>query len=235
MIEAQNLTKIYGKFAAIQDVSFSIPKGEVVAFIGPNGAGKTTTMRILSGYLAPTSGTVKICGLEIDKSKLEISRLLGYLPENGPLYEDMTPREILAFLGEARGLSPLKVQERIDVVYELCSLEGLMDKPVYKLSKGNRQRVGMAQALLHEPEVLIMDKTTSGLDPNQIVAVRNTLREFGQDKTILISTHILQEVEAIADRVIFINEGRIVFDGSFEKVHQIGNNLEEFFCQLTQE
>lgn len=233
MIEALNLTKLYGNFAAAWDVSFSLPKGQVAAFLGPNGAGKTTTMRLLSGYLSPTSGTAKICGMDITKDRLEIAKKVGYLPENGPLYEDMTPREILKYLGEARGMSSKDIRERLDFVKEKCALEIILDKPVHKLSRGNRQRVGMAQALLHDPEVLIMDEPTSGLDPNQIKSVRENIRELGKDKAVLVSTHILQEVEAIADKVIFINEGLIVFDGKPSELRGMGKDLEEVFYKLT--
>lgn len=234
MIEAQGLTKLYGSFAAIQDVTFSVLSGEVVAFLGPNGAGKSTTMKILTGYLAPTSGVARIAGLDVGTHRLEAAGRIGYLPENGPIYPEMSPRELLTFFGEARGLPPARLRERLGVVTETCALESVMDKSLGKLSKGYRQRVGMAQVLLHEPDVLIMDEPTSGLDPNQIKHVRETIRKLGETKTILLSTHILQEVEAMASRVVMVNEGRIVFDGTPDELAtKGGDNLEQAFYKLT--
>lgn len=233
MIQAEGLTKVYGSFVALRDVSFSIPRGQVAAFLGPNGAGKTTTMKILTGFIAPTRGTARIAGFDVSTHRLEAARRLGYLPENGPLYLDMTPRMLLRFFGEVRGLSPEKLRERTEAVTALCGLGPVLDKPIYKLSKGYRQRCGMAQALLHEPDVLILDEPTSGLDPNQIRDVRRTIRELGKSKTILLSTHILQEVEAVADRVIFIHAGRIVFDGTPKEMHARGPSLDEVFFELT--
>lgn len=234
MIEAVGISKFFGPFPAVVDVSFTVNAGEVVAFLGPNGAGKTTTMRVLTGYLRPTSGTARIGGLDVQDNRIEAARKVGYLPENGPLYPEMTPRELLSFFGEARGMSPGRIAERLEVVSQTCALEAVIDRPIAKLSKGYRQRVGMAQVLLHEPEVLIMDEPTSGLDPNQIRQVRDTLRKFGQTKTILLSTHILQEVEAVADRVIMMSGGRLVFDGTPAELQARGEgNLDEAFHRLT--
>jgi ABC-2 type transport system ATP-binding protein len=223
MIEADGLTKYYGSFIAIEDVSFRVPRGEVVAFLGPNGAGKSTTMKILTGYLAPTAGTDRLAGAE----------RLGYLPENGPLYPDMTPRSLLEFFADARGLTAARREERIEAVVRQCELGSVIGKAIGKLSKGYRQRVGMAQVLLHEPDVLILDEPTSGLDPNQIREVRETIRRLGEKKTILLSTHILQEVEALADRVILIAEGRIRFDGTPAELRRDGRALDERFYELT--
>jgi ABC-2 type transport system ATP-binding protein len=233
MIEAKGLTKKYGDFVAISDVSFSIASGQIVAFLGPNGAGKTTTMKILTGFLSPTAGTARVAGFDVAAQRLQAAERLGYLPENGPLYQDMTPASLLRFFGEVRGMSPEKLAGRIQAVTKLCALEAVLDKPIYKLSKGYRQRCGMAQALLHEPDVLIMDEPTSGLDPNQIREVRGTIRELGKLKTILLSTHILQEVEAVADRVLFIHSGKIVFDGTPKEMRAKGASLDEVFHQLT--
>ena len=233
MIEAQGLTKLYGRFAAISDVSFSIPKGQVVAFLGPNGAGKSTTMKILTGFLSPSSGSARIAGLDVTKERIEAARRIGYMPENGPLYLDMTPRSLLQFIGEARGFETFELMERIDRVIRLCHLGSVIEKPIGKLSKGYRQRVGMAQAFLHDPEVLILDEPTSGLDPNQIRYVRDNIIEAGRTKTILLSTHILQEVEAMADRVIFISEGRIVFDGNKDEFVASRETMDEHFYELT--
>ena len=214
MIEAVGLSKYYGDFAATREVTFSIPRGQVVAFLGPNGAGKSTTMKMLTGYLAPSEGTARIAGFDVWTAREEAVARLGYLPENGPLYAEMTPLGLLRFFGQARGMPGARLRERIDAVVELCSLHEVLEKPISKLSKGYRQRAGMAQVLLHEPDVLIMDEPTTGLDPNQIRDVRNLIRDLGQTKTILLSTHILQEVEAVAGRVILINAGRVVFDGT---------------------
>jgi ABC-2 type transport system ATP-binding protein len=232
MIEAEKLTKVYGSFTALQDVSFKVPRGQVAAFLGPNGAGKTTTMKVLTGFLSPSSGTARIAGFDVSTHRLEAAEKLGYLPENGPLYLDMTPYSLLRFFGEARGMTPARLADRIEAVTALLSLKGVLEKPIYQLSKGYRQRCGMAQALLHEPEVLIMDEPTSGLDPNQIRDVRRTIRELGKSKTILLSTHILQEVEAVADRVIFVHAGRIVFDGTPAEMKARGP-LDEVFHELT--
>ncbi|MBV8878701.1 MAG: ABC transporter ATP-binding protein [Planctomycetaceae bacterium] len=233
MIQAEKLSKIYGSFHALKDVSFSVPRGQVAAFLGPNGAGKTTTMKILTGFLSPTSGTARIAGYDVAVDRLRAAEKLGYLPENGPLYLDMTPRSLLEFFGEARGMSPARLRDRIEAVTTLLSLKNVIEKPIHKLSKGYRQRCGMAQALLHEPDVLIMDEPTSGLDPNQIRDVRATIRELGKSKTILLSTHILQEVEAVADRVLFVHAGQIVFDGTPQEMKARGPSLDEVFHQLT--
>ncbi|MBI2931946.1 MAG: ABC transporter ATP-binding protein [Planctomycetes bacterium] len=232
-IQADHITKLYGDFVALRDVTFSIPKGQVAAFLGPNGAGKTTAMKILTGFIAATSGTARVAGYDVSTQRIEAAQHIGYLPENGPLYPDMTPQSLLRFFGEARGMPPDPLAKRIEAVTQLCHIERVLNKPIYKLSKGYRQRVGMAQALLHEPDVLIMDEPTSGLDPNQIRDVRRTIRELGQSKTILLSTHILQEVEAVADRVIFIHEGSIVFDGTPKDMAARGPSLDEVFHQLT--
>jgi ABC-2 type transport system ATP-binding protein len=233
MIQAEKLSKIYGSFQALKDVSFAVPRGQVAAFLGPNGAGKTTTMKILTGFLSPTSGTARIAGHDVSVERLAAAEKLGYLPENGPLYQDMTPLSLLQFFGEARGMTPGRLRDRIEAVTTLLSLKKVIEKPIYQLSKGYRQRCGMAQALLHEPDVLIMDEPTSGLDPNQIRDVRATIRELGKSKTILLSTHILQEVEAVADRVLFVHAGEIVFDGTPQEMKARGPSLDEVFHQLT--
>ena len=233
MIEAVGLSKFYGSFAAIRDVSFSVPRGQVAAFLGPNGAGKSTTLRILTGCLIPSEGAARIAGMDVAGHRVEAAARVGYLPENGPLYPEMTPRELLSFFGEARGLTNGILTRRIDAVVSQCSLEAVIEKSIHKLSRGYRQRVGMAQVLLHEPDILIMDEPTAGLDPNQIRDVRELTRELGKTKTILISTHILQEVEAVADHVILINEGRIVFDGTPREMAAEGS-LEDAFLRLTE-
>ena len=233
MIEAHGLSKQFGHFLAVRDVSFSIAKGEVVAFLGPNGAGKSTTMRLLTGFVAPTHGWARVAGIDVQSDRIGVARHLGYLPENGPLYPDMTPTSLLKFFGAARGLDRRVLNERLDAVVAQCSLDSVAHKPIGKLSKGYRQRVSMAQALLHDPEVLILDEPTSGLDPNQIRGVRKLIRELGKSKTVLVSTHILQEVEPISDRVLFIHDGRIVFDGKPAEMLRGGKSLEDQFHALT--
>ncbi len=232
MIEAKGLSKFYGPFVAIQDITFAIPEGQIVAFLGPNGAGKSTTMKILTGYLAPSRGDASIAGLDVRAERIEASRKLGYLPENGPLYQDMTPIELLRFFGEAREMEPALLEERIEAVVRRCSLESVLEKPIGKLSRGYKQRVGVAQALLHDPEVLIMDEPTAGLDPNQIREFRESILELGQSKTVLISTHILREVDAVANRVLFIHEGKLIFDGPPDELREDGS-LERSFYRLT--
>jgi ABC-2 type transport system ATP-binding protein len=235
MIEARGLSRYFGPFVAVQDISFRIPEGQIAAFLGPNGAGKSTTMKILTGYLAPSAGEATVAGLDIRTRRLEAARSLGYLPENGPLYPEMTPAELLQFFGEARGLAPDRLGERIAAVKALCDLELVFEKPIGKLSKGLRQRVGLAQALLHDPDVLIMDEPTAGLDPNQIRDFRRNLQELRRHKkkTILLSTHILQEVEALADHILFLSRGRLVFDGSIDEARRHGGSLEGLFHELT--
>lgn len=233
MIEAIGLSKFYGPFAASRDVSFSINKGEVAAFLGPNGAGKSTTMKLLTGYLAPSEGTAKIAGHNMATERLLGAERLGYLPENGPLYTDMTPRSLLTFFGNLRQMNSRKLAERLEAVIHICNLETVIGKPIGKLSKGYRQRVGMAQAILHDPDVLILDEPTAGLDPNQIREVRKMIRNLGETKTILLSTHILQEVEAMCNRVVFINEGRLVFDGTPQGLGENYTNLDDRFHELT--
>ena len=233
MIEANGLSKFYGIFAATREVSFKVFKGEVVAFLGPNGAGKSTTMKILTGYLSPSQGVARIAGFDMNTDRLAGSRKLGYLPETGPLYPEMTPYSLLDFFAEARGMNKATKRYRIEKAVDLCALNSVIYKPINKLSKGYRQRVGMAQALIHEPDVLILDEPTSGLDPNQIRGVRQTMKRLGQEKTILLSTHILQEVEAMADRVVMINEGRKVYDGKLEDIDPTHQGLDAVFANLT--
>ncbi|MEN0110317.1 MAG: ATP-binding cassette domain-containing protein [Planctomycetota bacterium] len=233
MIEADGLTKFYGDFAATRDVTFQVRRGEVAAFLGPNGAGKSTTMKLLTGYLSASAGTARIAGHNMAEERIEGSRRLGYLPENGPLYPDMTPRMLLKFFGQARGMGAAKLRERTEAVIDQCRLEAVIGKPIGKLSKGYRQRVGMAQVLLHEPEVLILDEPTAGLDPNQIREVRKLIRELGETKTVLLSTHILQEVEAMCNRVLFIAEGIVRFDGAPSELGSDAAALDKKFYELT--
>jgi ABC-2 type transport system ATP-binding protein len=233
MIEADGLSKFYGPFVATQDVSFKVPRGQVAAFLGPNGAGKSTTMKLLTGFLAPSAGRAKIGDFDVATNRLEASRLVGYLPENGPLYNEMTPGGLLKFLGEARGMTAARLRDRLEYVRQHCALADVWGKTIGKLSRGYRQRVGMAQALLHDPDVLILDEPTSGLDPNQLHGARELIRKLGETKTILLSTHILQEVRAVCNRVILISRGRVVFDGSIEEMQGGKHDMDARFRELT--
>ena len=232
-IEVDRLSKLYGDFVALDRVSFQVRKGRVTAFLGPNGAGKSTTMKILTGFASATSGHVEILGLDPSRpeQRREIARQTGYLPENGPLYVDMTPHETLLFAASVRKLS--HASRAIDRVVQYCALGSVLHKPVRKLSKGFRQRVGMALALLPDPQILILDEPTSGLDPLQIRDVRRLIRDLGQEKTILMSTHILQEVEAVADDVVMVYEGRKVFSGTLDEL-RAGTDVESRFYALAQ-
>jgi ABC-2 type transport system ATP-binding protein len=232
IVDVRGLGKHFGPFAAVRDISFAIPRAQIVALLGPNGAGKTTIMRMLTGYLAPSYGEATVAGYDVRRERAGAAACIGYLPENGPLYPDMTPAEALRFFGEARGLAPGRLRERIDAAAARCDIVPILGKPIGKLSKGLRQRVGMAQALLHDPPVLILDEPTAGLDPLQIRHFRAHVRELARDKTLLVSTHILQEVDAVADRVLVIHEGRLVFDGT---PRELGapDALEERFHELT--
>ena len=232
MIEAVGLNKYYGPFAAIREIDFSVPNCQICGLLGPNGAGKSTTMKLLTGYLAPTTGTIRIAGHDMEKERLRGVEKIGYLPENGPLYEEMTPRSALNYLGKARGLAAGLRRQRMEYVAEKCDLHEVWNKPISKLSRGFRQRVGMAQAILHDPQVLILDEPTSGLDPNQLVGIRQLIRDLGKSKTVLLSTHILQEVEELCQRVLLIHLGRLVFNGS---VSEMGTReqMEQKFHTLT--
>ena len=232
-IAADGLCKTFGAVRAVDNVSFSIPTGQLVAFLGPNGAGKSTTMRMLTGFLLPTSGTATVCGIDAVSSRVEAARRVGYLPENGPFYPDMTPVSYLRFLGSARGMEAALIRRRTDVVVEQCRIGDVVGRPIGKLSKGFRQRVGMAAALLHDPEVLILDEPTAGLDPNQVEHVRRLLRDFAAKRTVLLSTHILSEVRALADRILLISRGKLVHDGGPASLGKDEKDMEEKFRQLT--
>ena len=237
MIEAKNLTMLYGSTRAVDDVSFKIGEREIVGFLGPNGAGKTTLMRILTTFIYPTRGTAIIHGADILQDPLAARRHLGYLPETPPLYADMRVDEYLAFIGRARGLSGSRFRERKDWVVASCGLTPVWKHMIYELSLGFRQRVGLAQALLHDPEVIILDEPTSGLDPIQIIGIRKLIQELSQTKTILFSTHILQEVSAVAHRILILNDGWLVARGTLQELRaQAGQkedaSLEEVFLSI---
>jgi ABC-2 type transport system ATP-binding protein len=210
MIEAIGLSKFYGIFAATRNISFTVKRGEVVAFLGPNGAGKSTTMKIITGYLRSDGGSAKVAGIDVSADPIAVKKKIGYLPEANPLYYDMYVKEYLAFIGGVHKVPDLR--SRVSSVIELTGLQVEQKKKLGQLSKGYKQRAGLAAALIHDPEVLILDEPTSGLDPNQIIEIRNVIKEQGKNKTVLFSSHILQEVEAICDRVIIINKGQLVAD-----------------------
>ncbi|MBI2967291.1 MAG: gliding motility-associated ABC transporter ATP-binding subunit GldA [Bacteroidetes bacterium] len=214
---ATNISKLYGTQKALDSVSFEVKPGEIVGFLGPNGAGKTTMMRILTCYIPPSSGVAKICGFDVAEESIEARKKVGYLPENNPLYTEMYVKEYLNFIAGVHGLS--SVSKRVKKAIEITGLNPEKNKKIGALSKGYRQRVGLARALIHDPEVLILDEPTSGLDPNQIVEIRNLIKEAGREKTVLLSTHIMQEVEAICDRVIIINNGKIAADSPTRELH----------------
>lgn len=232
LIRAESLCKFYGPFAAVNDVSFSVPRKQVCAFLGPNGAGKSTTMKMLTGFLSPTKGSVHIAGKSMQTDRIAASQHIGYLPENGPLYDEMTPNGALKYLGRARGLRRGERKQRMEFVAEKCNLAEVWNKPISKLSRGFRQRVGMAQALLHDPDVLILDEPTSGLDPNQLVGIRELIIELGETKTVLLSTHVLQEVVKLCSRVVLIDQGEIVFDGAMKDIGD-RQSLDDRFHELT--
>ncbi len=222
MIELENVTKYYGDFPAVTDISFRVERGEVLGFLGPNGAGKTTTMKIVTGFIPPSSGKVTIAGYDVVSDSLEARKHIGYLPETVPLYTDMSVEEYLAFMGTIRGMERKKLNSRISDVIEVCRLEEYQSSHISKLSKGFRQRVGIAQAILHEPDVLILDEPTIGIDPIQIIETRQLIKDLAGDHTVIISTHILPEVSMLCQRVIIIHEGEIV---AVDKPDNLGTRL----------
>lgn len=232
-ISVNQLTKTYGSQTAVNNITFSIDKGQILGFLGPNGAGKSTTMKILAGFISSTSGEAKLGGDSITVDSLETKRKVGYLPEHNPLYLEMYVMEYLGFVGGMYGLRGLELDNRIAKVVEMVGLSPEKHKKIEQLSKGYRQRVGLAQALIHDPEVLILDEPTTGLDPNQLVEIRKLIKEVGKNKTIILSTHIMQEVEAICDRVIIINKGNLVADDTLSNLKKEGESLEEIFRKLT--
>ena len=213
-IEVKHLSKHFGTLHAVNDVSFSVARGDVLGFLGPNGAGKSTTMKMITGFLEPSGGTVTVCGHDVGEEPVQLKRRIGYLPEGAPAYGEMTPTTFLRFIGEIRGLSGARLDERIRYVVDRIHLEGVVDQRIETLSKGYKRRVGLAQAILHDPEVLVMDEPTDGLDPNQKHEVRELIKEMARDKAIIISTHILEEVDAVCTRAIIIAGGRLLFEGT---------------------
>jgi len=235
MIDVKNVSKVFGTKKAVDDISFTVEKGDVLGFIGPNGAGKSTTMRMITGFLPPTSGEITIAGVSMSDFPLEAKRKIGYLPENAPLYLNKTVREFLNFVAEIRGFSGKEKRVRVEETIERCFLEPVVKQKIETLSKGYKHRACFAQALLHDPSVLILDEPTDGLDPNQKREVRRLIKEMGETKAIIISTHILEEVEAVTTRVLLINNGKKVFDDTpkaFKKLSKKGN-LDDVFAKLT--
>ncbi len=232
MIEVKNLTKKYYPDTAIDNISFFVKKGEVIGFLGPNGAGKTTTMKILTCYMPPTSGTAAIDGLDVENHSLEVRKKIGYLPENAPLYEDMGVADYLMFISEARRISKKDRNEKIRNVVNICGLKDVMRKDVDELSKGYKQRLCFAQAIIHDPEILILDEPTSGLDPNQIVEIRELIKRLGKEKTVILCTHILSEVQETCGRVLIINEGKIVADGTPGELQERAKGEEKIYLKL---
>lgn len=230
MIEVKNLTKLYGNFTAIKNVSFKAERGSILGFLGPNGAGKTTTMRIITGYMPASNGTVLIDGLDIFSQSLEARRRIGYLPENPPLYNDMRVEPYLRFVAKLRGVARSKMQSALDHALEVCGLTEMRGRICGQLSKGYRQRVGLAQALIHDPQVLVLDEPTIGLDPRQIHEIRSLIKALSGERTVVLSTHILPEVSQICDRVVIIADGQVVLE---EKLSQIpaGTTLEQVFLE----
>lgn len=228
-IEVKHLSKFYGEQAAVNDISFSIGKGEIVGFLGPNGAGKSTTMKMITGFIPASEGEIKVCGKVVSVDSIETRKHIGYLPENNPLYLDMYVKEYLEFVGKIYKLK--NVRERVKEMIHLVGLEVEQNKKIGMLSKGYRQRVGLAQAIIHNPDVLILDEPTSGLDPNQLVEIRELIKRIGKEKTVMLSTHILQEVEAICDRVIIIRKGTLVADNLASNL-QVASDTQVVFAEF---
>ncbi|MFC1736131.1 ABC transporter ATP-binding protein [Candidatus Hydrogenedentota bacterium] len=227
MIKAENLTMRYGPVIALKDASFEVQHSEIVGLLGPNGAGKSTTMKILTTYLHPSGGTAKVGGIDVLEDPLKVRKIIGYLPETLPLYMDMEVRTYLNFVGRARGLHGDKLKQRVGWVIEECGLRSMYRRIIRELSKGYRQRTAIAQALIHDPEVIILDEPTSGLDPHQIIEIRRLIRNLAAGRTVILSTHILQEVEAVADRIVIINHGRIVASGTINELRDRATKSEK--------
>ncbi len=224
MIHVENLTKYYDQVAAVDQIHFDIDKGEIVGLLGPNGAGKTTTLRMLTGFLRPTSGTIRVKDFSVENQALEIKKIMGYLPESAPLYPDMLVFDYLRYVASIRNLPPDRGLARLRKLARQCGLEEVMHKPIGELSKGYKQRVGLAHAMMSDPEILILDEPTSGLDPNQIIEIRDIIKRIGKEKTVILSTHILSEVEATCDRVVIIHQGKIAADGKLRELKESAGN-----------
>lgn len=231
-IVVSNLTKKFGTQRAVDNISFEVKTGEILGFLGPNGAGKTTTMKVLTCYMAPTDGDAKIDNLSVLEKQDEIKKKIGYLPENNPLYHDMPVLDYLKFMADLQGVEESKISGRISEMVHVCGLNIEKHKKIGELSKGYRQRVGLAQAMIHDPEILLLDEPTTGLDPNQIVEIRKLIKELGKHKTVILSTHILPEVEATCDRILIINQGKIVADGTADMLRKSAHGQEVVKVQI---
>ena len=231
MIRAEGLTKYYGTQCAVDHINLDIQKGEIVGLLGPNGAGKSTTLRMITGYMRPSSGNIKIKDYNINDNSLEIKKLIGYLPESAPLYDEMLAYDYLKYVAEIRGMEKDRIESRLREVAGLCGIKEAMHKPIGNLSKGYKQRVGLAHAMMDDPEILILDEPTSGLDPNQIVEIRDIIREIGKEKTVILSTHILSEAEATCDRIIIISRGKIAADQTIDELRE--SMGKEFFINIS--
>lgn len=231
-IKVENLAKYYGEQKAVDSISFEIKTGEVIGFLGPNGAGKSTTMKMMTGYMAPSEGRVIIEGIDVGEEPLAIKRKIGYLPEHNPLYTDMTVIDYLRFCAEIQGMDRSLTDDRIREMVRLCGLDAEKHKRINELSKGYRQRVGLAQSIIHDPEVLIFDEPTTGLDPNQIIEIRKLIKKLGEEKTVILSSHILSEVEATCDRILIINKGKIVADGTAQTLRKQAAGAEILKVQI---
>ena len=232
MIQVENLTKYYSDLCAVNQISLEVKKGEIIGLLGPNGAGKTTTLRMLTGFLRPSAGKVNIMDYNIEEHPLEIKKILGYLPESAPLYHEMLVYDYLNYVADIRNIEKGRKQDRIRELAGLCSINEVMHKPVNELSKGYKQRVGLAHAMMNDPEILVLDEPTSGLDPNQIVEIRQIIKQIGKEKTIILSTHILSEAEATCDRIVIINRGKIVADDSTENLKASAGDKKQIHLSL---
>ncbi len=232
MIRVNNLSKTIGHTKILDSISFEVRDGEILGFLGPNGAGKSTTMKIITGFWTPTAGNIEVNNLNVAEDSLKIREKLGYLPETVPLYDEMKVYEYLKFIAEIRNIDTDKIKERIKAVIDSCGLEKVIKKPIEELSKGYRQRVGLAQAIIHEPDILVLDEPTTGLDPNQITEIRNLIKEIGKNKTVIFSTHILSEVQATCDRVVIINNGNIVGAGTPAELTQRASGQETVYVKI---
>ena len=235
MLEVRNLTKRYGDFVAVRDISFTAAQGQILGFLGPNGAGKTTTMRILTGFLPATSGTAKVAGFDVFTESAEVRRRIGYLPENPPLYTEMTAEAYLRFVARIKGMARNTIEDAIDRVIHTCGLESVRHRLLGQLSKGFRQRAGLAQALIHDPPVLVLDEPTIGLDPIQIREIRALIQKLAGERTIILSTHILPEVSQICEKVVIINEGQVVLEQDMASLKSSGSTLEDVFLRVIAE
>lgn len=232
MLEVKGLNKKFGEVHAVKNLNFQIKKGEIFGFLGPNGAGKTTTMRMVTCYIPPTSGSVLIDGMDPLTNSMEVRRKIGYLPENNPLYNEMTVEEYLTFVGEVRGLKGSRLNSRIQDMFSVCSLTKMARRQIGRLSKGYRQRVGLAQAMIHNPDLLILDEPMSGLDPNQIIEIRNLIKKMGHEKTVIYCSHILSEVSATCDRILIINEGQIAASGTPDELTSRSDNGNKYLARI---